>query len=223
MPPRPSKFLFPLLLLVLATLQSCAAGAASARGQASVYCHDEKDLLAAINSQETSGDKIRCMLIPESVYEKGDDTEVLDAIASTGLGVVNAMDSMDAKTVEMYKRGVQSSSFKIAEADKDKFKGVQYIIIYHRGWKWQPEFPNLLHFGSKVEMKFWWVRGGSLSATATSAGDYNWYGDYSGQSQQLTEALRKQRLPGTKAVAAPDATAGPAPDAAKEEAKPASK
>ncbi|MBK8096355.1 MAG: hypothetical protein IPK26_04565 [Planctomycetes bacterium] len=223
MPALLSKLFLCCLVLMVAALQSCAAGAASARATAGIYCNDEPDFLAAIKAQQDEGKKVRCMLIPENTALRGRDKEILDIFGASGIGVINAMDSMDEKTLSKYKHGIQSQGFKIEDADKDKFDGVQYVVIYNRDWKWQPEFPNLLHFSSHIELKCWWVRGGRLLATARSDGDYNWYGDYSGQSERLTEAIRRENLPGTRPIEAsspPKADAGAAPDG---EPAPASK
>lgn len=202
MPSRLHKLLLLFLMLVAASLQSCAAGAASARAQAIIGSNDEPEFLAAIKQRQDSGNKVACMILPENISVRGGDTDILNVFLAAGLRVINAMDSMDQKTLLKYKKGLESQNFKIDDADKDKFNGVDYIVIYRRDWKWQPEFPNLLHFTSKIEMKLWWVRNGLLVATLTSEGDYNSYGDYSGQSAKLTEALCQQRLPGTKPIEA---------------------
>lgn len=202
--------LFGFALLALASCQAKP----DVKAECNYYGTNNRDFSIAASAALDAG-QMGGMLMPELGGRSGRngsdrDTRFLNAVAKSGMRVVNALDSFDAAKIERYKKEIGSKTFAIAPEDKDKFEGVQYLIVYGTGSerKMRPEhvgtkkngdpiYRNRPYFHNSLDMKFWWIRGGDLIATVVAEGNYDTADNYSGMDDTVADALIRAGVPGT--------------------------
>lgn len=167
---------------------------------AKYFAADNAEFAESTKAVLGQGKKLGCMVMPQVLGRNAagvEDTSVLNAVAGSGLRVVSALDSLDAAKVKSYKEEIGNKSFKIADEDKDKFEGIQYIVVYSIGSATVNSGGRPLHTSS-IEMKFWWIRGGDLVATVTATTTGGPANDFAGLSEKISAELAIKGLPGTK-------------------------
>lgn len=174
---------------------------------AKYYGGDNKEFTDSVKALIAQEKKLGCMVMPQGLGANAagvGDTPILDAVASSGLRVVSALDSLDAAKVSRYKNEIGNKSFKIADEDKDKFEGIQYIVVYTMGSNATSAGGRPV-YTSSIDMKFWWIRGGDLVATVTATTEGGPANDFASLAGKIAAELARAGLPGTKPMTAEQA------------------